>query len=60
LAVVSGELDTAGAGATAALANVVAALPIGTTPAVLPVMVRTGSSFTPLVDACRLHNYDQS
>jgi len=60
LAVVSGELDDDAAGATAALARVVIALLIGMTPAVLPVIVRPGSSFTAPVDACKSNTNDLS
>jgi len=59
LAVVSGELDEAAAGATTVLASVVAVLLTGTTPAVLPVTLRPGSSFTTPADAYRLNNYSQ-
>jgi len=59
LAVVSGELDEAAAGVTAALASVTVALLTGTTAAVLPVIVRPGSSFTALLDTCKIPaNYD--
>ena len=60
MAVVSGELDEEAAGATPALASVVIALLIGTTPALLPVIVRPGSSFTAPVDVCKLNSNDLS
>jgi len=47
-------LDEAAAGAIAALASVVTAVVIGTTPVAMHVTGRTGSSFTPPVVACRL------
>jgi len=56
LAVVSDELDEAAEGAIAALASVVIALLICTTPALLPVTGRPGSSFTAPADACIHHS----